>query len=95
MATSSEITPRDVVNALQTLTDEQSYKLFYHLEVPLHTLSTITSDYKGDMRKIHYVKAWFDHDVDVSWDTIVYIYTCTLFTLCPYYHAIALLYYLY
>ena len=71
MATSSEITPRDVVDALQTLTDEQSYKLFYHLEVPLHTLITITSDYKGDIRKIHYVKAWFDRDVDVSWDTIV------------------------
>ena len=71
MATSSEITPRDVVNALQTLTDDESYKLFYHLEVPLHTLITITSDYKGDIRKIHYVKAWFDRDVDVSWDTIV------------------------
>ena len=71
MATSSDITPRDVVDALQTLTDDESYKLFYHLEVPLHTLSTITSDYKGDIRKIHYVKAWFDRDVDVSWDTIV------------------------
>ena len=71
MATSSEITPRDVVNALQTLTDEQSYELFYHLEVPLHTLSTITSDYKGNIRKIHHVQAWFDRDVDVSWDTIV------------------------
>ena len=23
------------------------------------------------MRKIHHVQAWFDHDVDVSWDTIV------------------------
>ena len=71
MATSSDITPRDVVDALQTLTDDESYKLFYHLKVPLHTLITITSDYKGDIRKIHYVKAWFDHDVDVSWDTIV------------------------
>ena len=85
MATSSEITPRDVVNALQTLTDEQSYELFFHLEVPLHTLITITSDYKGDMRKIHYVQAWFDHDVDVSWDTIVYIYMHPMSILSLYY----------
>ena len=65
MAASSELEPRDVVNALQTLTDDETKKLFYHLKVPLHTLETITSNHKGDMRKIHYVQAWYDNDVDV------------------------------
>ena len=67
MATSSELEQRDVVNALQTLTDDESYKLFYHLEVPLHTLSTITSDYKGDIRKI---RIMLRHGLIMMWMSV-------------------------
>ena len=59
------------MNALRTLNDEQSKELFYQLEVPLHILDGITADYRGNMRKIHYVQAWFDHEVEASWEKIV------------------------
>ena len=47
MAASVEITPRDVVNALQTLTDDESKELFFQLAVPLHTLNDIAAEQKG------------------------------------------------
>ena len=65
------LTPRDVVNALQTLSDDQTKELFFQLKVPLHTLSNIEKDHKGNMRKIHYVQAWYDGDEGASWDRIV------------------------
>ena len=65
------LTPRDVVNALQTLSDDQTKELFFQLKVPLHTLSNIEKDHKGNMRKIHYVQAWYDSDEGASWDKIV------------------------
>ena len=68
---SSTISPKAVVVALQTLNDEQSKELFYLLEVPLHILDGITADYRGNMRKIHYVQAWFDQEVEASWEKIV------------------------
>ena len=68
---SSTISPKAVVVALQTVNDEQSKELFYLLEVPLHILDGITADYRGNMRKIHYVQAWFDQEVEASWEKIV------------------------
>ena len=65
------LTPRDVVNALQTLSDDQTKELFFQLKVPLNTLSNIEKDHKGNMRKIHYVQAWYDGDEGASWDKIV------------------------
>ena len=65
------LTPRDVVNALQTLSDDQTEELFFQLKVPLNTLSNIEKDHKGNMRKIHYVQAWYDGDEGTSWDKIV------------------------
>ena len=70
MAASAEISPRDVVNALRTLTDDESKELFFQLEVSLNTLNDIASEQKGKMRKIHYVQAWFDRNVEVGWDKI-------------------------
>ena len=68
---SSTISPKSVVVALQTLNDEQSKELFYLLDVPLHILDGIEGSHKGNMRKIHYVQAWFDQEVDASWEKIV------------------------
>ena len=70
MAASAEISPRDVVNALQTLTDDESKELFFQLEVPLNTLNDIAAEQKGNMRKIHYVQKWFDRNVEVGWEKI-------------------------
>ena len=67
----SRISPKDVVNALKTLNDEQSKELFFQLDVPLHILDGIEGSHKGNMRKIHYVQAWFDQEVEASWEKIV------------------------
>lgn len=68
---SFEISTRTVVNALHNLNDEQAKELFFQLEVPLHILDGITADYKGNMRKIHYVQAWFDKEIRVSWEKLI------------------------
>ena len=70
MAVSTELSPREVVNALQTLTDDQSKELFFHLGVQLNVLVTIESQHKGNLRKIHFVQAWFDNDLEASWKKI-------------------------
>ena len=67
----SRILPKDVANALKTLNDEQSKELFFQLDVPLHVLDGIEGSHKGNMRKIHYVQAWFDQEVEASWEKIV------------------------
>ena len=67
----SRISPKDVANALKTLNDEQSKELFFQLDVQLHILDGIEGSHKGNMRKIHYVQAWFDQEVEASWEKIV------------------------
>ena len=67
----SRISPKDVVNALKTLNDEQSKELFFQLDVQLYILDRIEGSHKGNMRKIHYVQAWFDQEVEASWEKIV------------------------
>ena len=70
-AMASRISPKDVANALKTLNDEQSKELFFQLDVQLHILDGIEGSHKGNMRKIHYVQAWFDQEVEASWEKIV------------------------
>ena len=67
---STKISAMEVVAALQ-VTTEKAKELFFHLKVPLKTLDDIDTNHKGNMRKIHYVQAWFYHDVEASWDKIV------------------------
>ena len=68
---SSEINPRDVVDALETLTHDQTKELYFHLGVDLHVMSNLASDYKGNMCKIHIVQTWFDKGVEVNWKSII------------------------
>ena len=68
---STKIVPRVVVDALETLTHEQTKELFYKLGVDLHVMSDIESQQKGNMQKIHIVQVWFDKGFEVSWNSIV------------------------
>ena len=65
------ISPKDIVNALKPLNDEQSKELFFQLNVELSTLDEISAENRGNMRKIRYVQAWFNQEVESSWDKIV------------------------
>ena len=71
MAASTELSPKDVVNALRTLTDKQTSRLFYHLDVPLQILANIEARHNGEMHTIYCVQAWFDNDLEASWEKIV------------------------
>ena len=71
MAASTELSPKDVVNALRTLTDKQTSRLFYHLDVPLQILANIEARHNGEMHTIYCVQVWFDNDLEASWEKIV------------------------
>ena len=68
---STKISPTAVVAALDELTTEKAKELFFHLKVQLKTLDDIDTNHAGNMRKIHYVQAWFDQEVEASWEKIV------------------------
>ena len=67
----TKISPTAVVAALDELTTEKAKELFFHLKVQLKTLDDIDTNHAGNMRKIHYVQAWFDQEVEASWEKIV------------------------
>ena len=69
--TSTKISPTAVVAALNELTTEKAKELFFHLKVQLKTLDDIDTNHAGNMRKIHYVQAWFDQEVEACWEKIV------------------------
>ena len=68
---SAQISLTEVVAALDELTIEKTKELFFHLKVKLKTLDDIDTSHTGNMRKIHYVQAWFDQEVGASWEMIV------------------------
>ena len=68
---STKVSPTAVVTALDELTTEKAKELFFHLKVQLKTLDDIDTNHAGNMRKIHYVQAWFDQEVEASWEKIV------------------------
>ena len=68
---STKISPTVLVAALDELTTEKAKELFFHLKVQLKTLDDIDMNHGGNMRKIHYVQAWFDQEVEASWEKIV------------------------
>ena len=68
---STKISPTAVVAALDDLTTEKAKELFFHLKVQLKTLDDIDTNHAGNMRKIRYVQAWFDQEVEASWEKIV------------------------
>ena len=71
MAASTELSPRDVVKALQTLSDEKTKQLVFHLGVDTHELDDIETSYRAGDRSIHYIQAWLDRDTGASWEKIV------------------------
>ena len=68
---STQISPTEVVASLDELTIEKTKELFFHLKVKLKTLNDIDTSHTGNMRKIHYVQAWFDQEAGASWEKIV------------------------
>ena len=73
MATSTALSLVDVVNALQTLSVEQTTLLSLHLGVKLYTLDGIESQYRGNPSSVksHSLQAWLQKDTEACWEKIV------------------------
>ncbi|CAI8010434.1 hypothetical protein GBAR_LOCUS6878, partial [Geodia barretti] len=68
---STQLSPSEIVPALDILTIEKTKELFFHLNVQLKTLDDIDTNHTGNMRKIRYVQAWFDQEAGASWEMIL------------------------
>ena len=71
MATSMELSPQNVVTALQDLSVEKTTELVFHLGVEIKVLDDIALQYSGLNRKIHSIQAWLDSDTHASWGKLV------------------------
>ena len=71
MAALSNPSILEVTNAISQLTVEETRDLVFQMGVELNTLDDIATQYHGENRKQHYVKAWLDTDPDASWDKLV------------------------
>ena len=71
MATSMELSPQNVVTALQDLSVEKTTELVFFLGVPVTVTDDFEKRYDGLNRKIHSIQAWLDSDTSASWEKLV------------------------
>ena len=71
MATSTELTTLNVVNALDGLTIDETRALAFFLGVENHVLEDIVKKYDGINQKIQFVQAWLNADTGASWKKLV------------------------
>ena len=71
MATSTELTTLNVVNALDGLTIDETRALAFFLGVENHVLENIVKKYDGINQKIQFVQAWLNADTGASWEKLV------------------------
>ena len=72
MATSSNLSTLEVINAIKSLTVENTRALVFQLGVPVNILDDIEAQYyNGDNRKQHFIQKWLDIDTSASWEKIV------------------------
>ena len=71
MASSAELSTLVVVNAIQSLTVEETKDLVFQLGVPLNELDDITARYGGSDCKRHLIQKWLDDDTLASWTRLV------------------------
>ena len=74
MSSSTYLSSEDaalVVGALETLSDEKTKELVFHLGVPTYMLQNIGSRYSVESQRIHSIQTWLDKDTEASWEKIV------------------------
>ena len=67
----SKLLEKDVVNALHGLSDDETWRLFYHLGLPVHILANVKSNYSGETLIILCVHEWYKGDLEASWGKII------------------------
>lgn len=71
MATTSQLSIRNIVSGISCLSWPQTKCLAIQLEVRTNTLDDIGNDYSGDDRKVHAMQAWLNNDADASWEKMI------------------------
>ena len=74
MSSSTELSSEDalvVVRALETLSDEKTKELVFHLGMPMYMLQNIESRYSVESQRIRAIQSWLDRDTEASWEKIV------------------------
>ena len=71
MATSSNLSTLEVINAIKSLTVENTRALVFQLGVLVNILDDIETQYDGDNRKQHFIQKWLEIDTSASWGKIV------------------------
>ena len=66
-----ELSPQNVVTALQDLSVEKTTELVFFLGVPVTVTDDFEKRYDGLNRKIHSIQAWLDSDTHASWGKLV------------------------
>ena len=67
-AMSTNLSPQQVVKALEVLSNDETTELVFFLGVSLHVLNDIE---KGRIYKIRAIQAWLDKDTGASWEKII------------------------
>ena len=67
-AMSTNLSPQQVVKALEVLTNDETTELVFFLGVSLYVLNDIE---KGRIYKIRAIQAWLDKDTGASWEKII------------------------
>ena len=67
-AMSTNLSPQQVVKALEVLSNDETTKLVFFLGVSLNKLKDIE---KGDTYKMYAIQAWLDKDTGASWEKII------------------------
>ena len=67
MSVSTNLSPQQVVKALEVLSNDETTELVFHLGVHANVLKDIE---KGRTLKIYAIQAWLDKDTGASWEKI-------------------------
>ena len=71
MATSTTLSTKEVLKALNTLTWQDTKHLAILLEVSVPDLNGIDNDYSGEERKVQAIEFWLNNDINASWEKLV------------------------
>lgn len=63
----AEFSPKNVVTALEPLSNSKAQELFFHLGVPLHMMDNIQ---EGNMYKVRVAEEWINNNFEASWETL-------------------------
>lgn len=71
MATSTTLSTKEVLKALNTLTWQDTILLAIQLEVSVPILNGIGDEYSGEQRKVQAIEFWLNNDINASWEKLV------------------------